>query len=448
MKQVWNDIKDGLRKQIPSHSFKMWIDPLSFVAEEGNAMVLSAPNFFSRKRVEDYYAGAIEEELKKSGEGPTRLKVVLSDKKRETPGKERPAISNQLILPMMHMQPQNGRRLRREFTFDSFVVGGNNDFAYSAALSYASGKAPSQYSLFLLSNTGMGKSHLSQAVGHHILSQSKGDRVYYITAEDFTNEMVQAFKHNCIDKFKQKYRDGCDVLLLEDIHFLTGKDRTQAELALTLDYLIDSRKRVIFSSCLPPNEIPKLSDQLRSRISSGLISPIEAPDFRTRVRIVDRKAKEKGIELSREVQEYLASELTEDVRQLESGLIGVAAKSSLMGAEIDIPLAESVVRTICVKRKKVTIDAIKKLVCKEYAVTEKDLVSRSRKQKVVRPRQVAMYLARRFTDSPLQTIGKSFNRYHATALHAIGAVEKELGKNGAFQKQVELLQKKIELGNF
>lgn len=446
MKRIWNEIKTELRSQIPNHSFKMWIEPLVFETRQNNTMVLSAPNFFSRKRVLDFYATLIEKELENKGEGLKRLKVVISEKP-EKPKQDEFAPSSQMVLPMMNYQSQNGRRLRGDFTFENFVVGMNNDFAYSAALSYATGRTSSQYSLYLLSNTGMGKSHLSQAVGHYILSQSKGERVFYITAEDFTNEMVQAFKHNCLEKFKQKYRDGCDVLLLEDVHFLTGKERTQAELALTLDYLSDARKRIIFSSCLPPNEIPKLSDQLRSRISCGLISPIEAPDFQTRVRIVAKKAKEKGYDVCREVIEYLASELTDDVRQLESGLIGVAAKASLLGAKMDVSLAESVVTTISKKRQKVTIDSIKKLVCKEYEVTEKDLVSKSRKQKIVRPRQVAMYLARRFTDSPLEVIGKSFNRYHATALHSIGAVEKELKKNGAFQKQIELLEKKIENGN-
>jgi chromosomal replication initiator protein len=447
MNDLWEKIKAELKNQIPDHSFKMWIEPLVFENSENNTMVISAPNFFSRKRVADYYGELIEKELKHAGGKTSRLKIVLSGKKEKS-AKDDCEISQQLILPLMNFQPQNGRKLRHEFTFDNFVVGMNNDFAYSAALSFASRRETNQHSLYLLSDTGMGKSHLSQAIGHHILSHSHGERVYYITAEDFTNEMVRAFRHNCLDKFKQKYRDGCDVLLLEDIHFLTGKDRTQSELSLTLDYLLDARKRVIFSSCLRPNEIPKLSDQLRSRLSCGLISPIDPPDFRTRVRILSKKAKEKGYDLPIDVIEYLANELTDDIRQLESGLIGVVAKSSLLGVDVDIKLAENVVKSISQKQKKITVEAIKRLVCKEFNVTEKDIVSNSRKHSIVRPRQVAMYLSRRYTDSPLQVIGKSFNRYHATALHSIGAVEKEIKKNGAFQKQVEILGKKIELGNF
>lgn len=447
MKEFWEEIKTELKNQIPDHSFKMWIEPLVFEATENKALVISAPNFFSRKRVLDYYGELIERELKNAGGKVNRLKIILSEK-MDKPKKAEFEVSQQLILPMMNFQPQNGRQLRNDFTFDNFVVGKNNDFAYSAALSLASRRETNQHSLYLLSDTGMGKSHLSQAVGHYILSQSKGERVYYITAEDFTNEMVRALRNNCLDKFKLKYRDTCDVLLLEDIHFLTGKERTQTELSLTLDYLLDARKRVIFSSCLRPNEIPKLSNQLRSRLSCGLISPIDPPDFHTRVRILDKKAKEKGYALPMDVIEYLASELTDDIRQLECGLIGVVAKSSLLGADVDIKLAETVVKTISQKQKKITVEAIKRLVCKEFNVTEKDIVSSSRKQRIVRPRQVAMYLARRYTDSPLQAIGKSFNRYHATALHSIGAVEKEIKNNGSFQKQVEILGKKIELGNF
>ena len=252
------------------------------------------------------------------------------------------------------------------------------------------------------------------------------DRIYYITAEDFSNEMVRAFRHNAIDKFKEKYRNQCDVLLLEDVHYLSGKERTQIELALTLDTLFESGKRIIFSSCYLPAEIPKLNDKLRSRLSCGLISAIEPPNFRTRVRILQKKVGVYDYRLPENVIHYLAGELTDDVRQLESGLNGVAAKSSLMGIPVDVQLAESVVKNIVRQRKRITIEVIKKLVCKYYNVSLEDIISKSRKQNFVRPRQMAIYLSRRFTDAPLQTIGKSFNRYHATALHSINCIERGL----------------------
>jgi chromosomal replication initiator protein len=327
------------------------------------------------------------------------------------------------------------------------VVGGNNDFAYSASLSLASRKDFQQNALYLLSKTGMGKSHLSQAIGHHVLSEYPNDRVYYITAEDFSNEMVNAYQRDAINKFKGKYRNHCDVLLLEDVHYLSGKERTQIELALTLDALFEAGKRIIFSSCYLPTEIPKLNDKLRSRLSCGLISNIDPPNFRTRMRILQKKAIIYGYKIPENILNYLAEELTEDVRQLESGLNGVAAKSSLLGMPMDLSLAESVVKHIVRQRESITIDHIKKLVCKYYNITMQDLMSQSRKQSVVHPRQMGIYLSRYYTDSPLQTIGKSFNRYHATALHAIKCIERGIKDNSSIQRQVKFFRKKLENGN-
>jgi chromosomal replication initiator protein len=356
--------------------------------------------------------------------------------------------NHQLLLPSESVRPHNGRLLRRDFTFDHFVVGANNDFAYSASLSLASQRERKQPALFLLSGTGLGKSHLSQAIGHHVLSQSPEERVYYMTAEDFSNEMVQAFRQDEIDKFKTKYRNHCDVLLLEDVHYLSGKDRTQIELAMTLDALYECGKRIIFSSSSLPADIPKLHEKLRSRFACSLISAIEPPNFRTRMRILQKKAAQHGYRIPEPVIGYLASELVDDIRQLESGLNGVAAKSSLLGVPIDMHLAESVVKHIASQRKRITLEGIKRLVCKYYNVSLEDIVSRSRRQHLVRPRQMAIYLARRFTDSPLQAIGKNFNRYHATALHSIRCIENGIKADSSIRQQVDFFRQKLESGKF
>ena len=446
MKAIWKKTKSAIKLSIPNHCFRMWIEPLKMIKCNEDSIVLSSHNFFSKKRVLDNYGALIESELKQVAGRKYRLLIQVSNTKADSIPK---ADDNfQLELPNINVCPHNGRLMRKDFTFDHFVVGGNNDFAYSASLSLASRKKALQNSLFLLSKTGMGKSHLSQAIGNHILSEYPSERVYYMTADDFSNEMVHAFRHDSINKFKGKYRNQCDVLLLEDVHYLSGKERTQIELALTLDTLVESGKKIIFSSCCLPAEIPKLNDKLRSRFSCSLISNIDPPDFRTRVKILQKKAKHNGHKLPEDVIHYLASELTEDVRQLESGLIGVTAKSSLLGSPIDRMLAESVVKNIVRHRKNITIDAIKKLVCKYYNISINDIVSSCRKQSIVRPRQIAIYLSRRYTDSPLQTIGRSFNRYHATALHSIGAVERGLKGNGPLQKQVEFLCSKLESGKF
>ncbi len=447
MEAVWNEVKSAIKERIPDHSYRMWIEPIKPSQDENGALTLTCPNCFSKKRVQENFGAVIESELKKHLGQQCRFTILVAQRNGNT---ERANLREtfQLSLPDMNLRPHSGRLLRKDFTFDDFVVGSNNDFAYSVSLALASRKSSTQSTLFLKSATGMGKSHLTQAIGHRILDLFPGERVFYMTAEDFSSEMVQAFRHDAIDKFKQKYRNGCDVLLLEDLHYLSGKERTQVELAQTLDSLLEANKKIIFSSCYCPADIPKLDNNLRSRLSMSIISTIDRPNFRTRTRILMRKAATRGLKIPEKVLHYLASELTEDIRQLESGLIGVTAKASLLGSPVDISLAESVVKEMVRHRKTITIDAIKKLVCKYYGISINDIVSRSRRQNVVRPRQMAMYLSRKYTDSPLQAIGRSFNRYHATALHAIGAIDKGLKENTVIKKQVNFFNEKIESGKF
>ena len=497
MDTIWTTAKAAVRERIPGHSYRMWIESLEYVRGNEDGIVVSCPNLFFKKKVRGQYGTLIEEELANAGGRKCRfdLEIAKRDRKPEPavgvkvgavtekgrraaekvagggtngrPLTDRPVsetdgrrngksslsrpkplqgVRRQLSLPGVGTRLSSGRMLRKGFTFDKFVVGSNCDFAYSAALALASRRSSANNALFLHSKTGMGKSHLSQAIGHHILAENPNDNVYYVTAEDFTNEMVRSFKEGTIDGFKEKFRTLCDVLLLEDVHFLTGKERTQIELALTLDYLFEADKKIIFSSCYLPGEIPKMNEQLQSRMSAGLISQIDEPDYKTRFRILKNKSAAGGFDVPMPVTEYLASELTDNVRQLESGLIGVTAKSSLLGMPIDLSLAESVVKNIAGQGKRITISAIKKLVCEEYKISEEDLVSKSRRQAIVRPRQMAMYLARKYTDQPLQVIGKSFNRYHATAIHAINAVEQGIRDKGAAFKHLEYLSKKLDSG--
>lgn len=447
MEAVWNEIKAGVKEKIPEHCYNMWIDPIQFSKATEEGLFLSCPNQFYKKRILRTYRNLVESEIARVLGKECTFHLEVTHQTRHSKNNA-PAPQQQMLLPSIHSKSYSGRMLRRNFTFDQFVVGKNNGLAYSAALSLASKKTSQQNSVFLLSKTGNGKSHLSQAVGHHILSAFPSERVFYITAEDFTNEMTHSFQNNSIGKFKHKYQNDCDVLLLEDVHYLSGKSRTQQELALVLDTLFEADKKIIFSSCYLPGDIPKLNEKLRSRLSYGLISTIDTPEYKTRVKILEKKSKSNGCRLSKDVTYYLADALSENVRQLESGLIGVMAKSSLLGMDIDLNLAESVVKNIVRQSKTITIDAIKKLVCKQYKINLKELVSKSRKQRIVKPRQVAIYLARRYTDQPLQVIGKSFNRYHATALHAIGCVERELKHSAPLKQHVKILSKKLEAGNF
>ena len=451
MEKIWQKVKGTIKETLPSHVYQMWIEPVHFLKANGESIVLICPNNFLRKRILENFGELMKSELSRvAGDGcHFLLEVAKGDGGSYKPlnGKNADTAA-QMTLPGVNIVPKNGRLLRRDFTFDRFVVGQNSDFAYMAALSLASQKKPAQNSLLLFSPPGMGKSHLSQAAGNQILASLPSERVFYITAEDFTNEMVVSFKRNSIDIFKDKYRTCCDVLLLEDIHVLSGRTRTQEELALILDYLNETGKKIIYTSCIPLSKIPKMSDQLQSRIALSLISEIEPPDFQTRVKILRHKARDKALRVPSEVIEFMASELKQNVRILESGLIGVTTKSCLLGIPIDLALAESVVKNIQTTHKNITIDVIKNLVSKEFGISVSDIVSDSRKQAIVRSRQIAIFLSRRYTEQTIQSIGANFNRYHATVIHSINAVEKEIKAKGPMQKQVAIIEGKLTSGNF
>lgn len=406
---------------------------------------MGCPNTFARKWVTTHYIDLIGAEIERVFQEPCRITLEISDVPK---GNDDDHIAgDQLLLPHVARRQHAPSVFHKDFTFDQFVVGMCNDFAYKAALALACGENGYEDALFLLSKTGLGKSHLSHAIGNHILNENSAIRVYYVTAEDFTNAMVHALRHDSIERFKEKYRRQCDVLLLEDVQFLSGKEKTQHELSYTLDALLATGKKLIFTSSHLPDEIPKLDVKLASRLSSGVISSIESPDYETRVRIIKKKASSKSIQIPEDVVHYLASELTENIRQLESGLIGVSAKASLLNLPIDVKLAESIAKNIVRRSKEITIETIQRLICKYYKLSMEELLSRSRKRSIAQPRQIAMYLARRYTDRSFQTIGRSFNRYHATTLHAIGTVERLIREQGAVQKQVEFLTRRLESGN-
>lgn len=424
----------------------VWIEPLEWLDRQGDEVVLGCPNTFARKWVINHYIDLIEAEIDRVFQTPCRITLEICEGHKEN--HDRCIGGEQLQLPHVQRRQHAKCLLNKDFTFDQFVVGMCNSFAHNAAQSLANGDNLCHNPLFLLSKTGLGKSHLSQAIGNHILNQNSSVRICYMTAEDFTNAMVFALRNDSIEKFKEKYRRQCDVLLLEDVQFLSGKEKTQHELGYTLDALLATGKKLIFTSTHLPDDIPKMDGKLASRLSSGIISNIESPDYETRVRIINKKASLKSLEIPQDVVHYLASELAENVRQLESGLIGVTAKASLLKVPTDVKLAESVVRNIVRRSREITVESIQKLVCKYYKISVDEILSRSRKRSISQPRQIAMYLARRYTDQSFHAIGRSFNRYHATTLHAIGTVERLIREQGPIQKQVEFLSQRLESGNF
>lgn len=445
MQSVWNQVKTQIHKKMPHHSFMVWIEPLEWLGHRDNEVVLACPSEFARKWIISHYIDLMEAEVNKVSQEPCRITLEASDEHKGNgdhyPDEEQPP------LPHVKRRQHAPYAFHRDFTFDQFVVGMCNNFAYKAARALACGGDDYRNALFILSKTGLGKSHLSQAIGNHILNQNSDIRVCYTTAENFTNAMVHALRHDSIEQFKEKYRSQCDVLLLEDVQFLSGKEKTQHELGYTLDALLAAGKKLIFTSSHLPDDIPKMDGKLASRLSSGIISSIESPDYDTRVRIIEKKAALRSLEIPQDVVHYLAGELAENVRQLESGLIGVAAKASLLKFPIDVKLAEGVVKNIVRRAKEITIKSIQKFVCKHYKISLEEMLSRSRKRRIAQPRQVAMYLSRHYTDQSFKAIGRNFNRYHATTLYAVGTIERLIREQGPVQKQVEFFCKGLESGN-
>jgi len=442
MKTIWEDIKGQIRSELPKNTFFLWIHPISFLEKADQTVTLNCPNKFSRNWVMENYFDLIQDKLHKAGAARVDL-VFKTDSAREIPEMSPyPPAPRQLALPNIS---KNGRvRLNTDFTFDRFVVGQCNEFAFSASRALAHGSPLDYQCLLMLANTGLGKSHLTHAIAHTILKEKPSSRLYYMTAEDFTNEMIASLKNNRMEAFKDKYRRGCDVLLLEEMHFLGGKQKTQIELGYTLDALASDNKSIILTSSLAPKDIPSMSKELSSRLTSGLVTSISGPDFETRVKILNKKASEHGLILCDEIIQFLASRLTRDVRQMESALKSLKARAELVKARIDLELAKEVVNCLVSREDSIGLEEIRELVCRYYKVEPGILGSKSRKKVHATPRNIYMYLSRRHTDETIQSIARSINRSHSTVVYASDLVEHKMKIDPNMHHQVDFLSKKLK----
>ena len=444
MRSTWDEIKSQIRSKLPKNSFSLWINTISFLEKEDKTIVLGCPNKFSRNWVLENYFDLIRDKLHNAGANHVELILDPNTPERKSPLPNDMTYKEQLRLPNMPANGNNGKgRLNSSFTFDRFVVGRSNEFAYSASKALANGDAWNYHSLLMLANTGLGKSHLSHAVGHAILEENPRLRVFYVTAEDFTNEMIASLKSNQINEFKNKYRRLCDVLLLEEIHFLSGKEKTQVELGYTLDTLANDNKKILFTSSIPPKDIPHMSKGLSSRICSGLLTTISKPDYDTRVKIVTQKASNENIALSEEIIHLLAGRLKRDIRQMESALKCLAAKSKLLKAKIDLDLAKDVVNCLVSEESSIMPEDIEKLVSTYYKVNPEMLRSKSRKKIYSYPRNIYVFLCRRHTDETISNIAQTINRSHSTVLYACELVEHKIKNDQKMKRQIEFLSKKL-----
>jgi chromosomal replication initiator protein len=450
MESVWNQVKEALKEVMDEKSYIFWIKPLRLLNSDESTVCLGCPNKFFRNWVQENYASFLDNQFSRLGlNGHKIVFKVLPHRDlleyKPYGGNGNNGNRRQLTIPNIPAKIRAGDKyLNERFTFDTFVVGGCNEFAYSVSKALANDSHFSYSSLLLLAQTGLGKSHLAQAIGNSILQKRPSAKVLYITAEDFTNEMIYALKNNLIHQFKTKYRQACDVLLLEELHFLSGKEKTQIELGFTLDSLFNNQKKVIFTSSLPLENIPNMKKMLKSRLSYGVVTSIEKPGFHTRLQILKQKAHEHNISLPEKEACFLAENVTQDVRQLEGALVSLAALSFFLKKEINMDLAQETVKQIVPAKSLATIDDIQKIVCKYFKTDIEALRSKSRKKVISYPRSTAIYLCRRYTDNSLESIGRSFNRNHSTVLYDYEKIKKNIKIDESIRKEVEFLSQKIE----
>ncbi len=438
---LWESVRESLQRALPESEYGLWIQPLVCRRQDDEVLELAAPDRFFLAWVEQRYLGLMQSILAERNQAPPAVRLMVAEQAALPVESEK---SGQLRLPGVSGGASRLRSLHPGYTFDQFMVGESNMLARSACRAIAQGDRRYGNCLFLNSSTGLGKSHLTQAVVHHVLGSAPSTRMHYLTAQQFSAEMVKGIRTNSMEQFSKKYVNDCDILLVEDVHTLTGKAKTQEELNTVLDYLIKSGRRVILTSAVAPRKLAGIDEDFRSRMTSGLVTGIEAPEYETRARIIRHKARLNELVLSDEVVDYMARHLHGDIRRIESAVIGLRAKSCLLDTPPDIALVREVLRDLLGDSRDISAETIRDFVGCQFRVSVEDLCSRSRKRAISYPRQVAMYLTRKYTDHSLADIGALYNRDHSTVLHAIKVITRDISRKPSTREQIELLCSKLK----
>lgn len=439
---LWETLRESLQETLPESEYSLWIKPLICQRQDSQVMELAGPDRFFCSWVRDRYLDLINRKLSELSNDtcPTATLAVTAQPFMQIECKQ----SGQLRLPGVHGQANRLRSLHPGYTFDQFMVGQSNVLARSACQAIAQGDLTFGNCLFINSSTGLGKSHLTQAVVHSVLQNAPGTMMHYLTAQQFSAEMVNGIRAKTMDQFSSKFIQHCDLLLVEDIHTLVGKNKTQEELNTILDYLIKSGKRVILTAGASPANLDGIDEEFKSRMASGLVTKIEPPEYATRVNIIRHKARIHGLQLEKDLVDLLAQHLNGDIRKIESTLIGLKAKSTLLAAPPDQTMVREMLSGLLTAPAQLNGVAIMNFVSTQFRVSVDDLKSRSRKRSITFPRQVAMYMTRKHTNQSLADIGGLYNRDHSTVLHAIRTITRDMSQDASVGEQIELLDRKLK----
>lgn len=450
---VWQNVLKIIEREIMTPvSYKTWFVPIKPVRLDGETLTLSVPNQMIKDLLDQKYMDLLVNSASHILDQKIDIDIQVGHvpEKKSVPEEKKPEVKKvetpQPTPPVRETPDKNNNgSLNPKYTFDTFVIGNSNRFAHAACLAVADSPNETYNPLFIYGGVGLGKTHLMHAIGHQIQQRNHDAKVVYVSSEKFMNEMIHSIQNNSNEAFRQKYRENVDVILIDDIQFIAGKESTQQELFHTFNELKDNNKQIILSSDRPPNEIPTLEDRLRTRFASGLIADIQSPDFETRVAILKKKAEADKISVPDDILVYIATKIKSNIRELEGALIRVMAYARLTNEDITVDLATEALKDIVneANNKEISVELIQDVVANYYNLSVDDLKSSRRTRNVAMPRQIAMYLSRTLTSNSLPKIGEEFNKDHTTVIHAFTKIQESIASDQALKTTIDNITKKL-----
>lgn len=467
---VWHRCMETVQSRVTSLSFKTWFQPIIPIKLAGKEITVQVPSQFFYDWVDQHYNALIRETISSVLGDGAKLYYSIASEESEPQLDIAPGVASSfttgatnrqsapstvqtqsLFAPRAAFrpteQPVAQSNLNPRYTFDNFIKGDSNQLARAAALAVANNPGGTSFNpLVIYGGTGLGKTHLMHAIGNHAITIGKAKRVVYVSSEKFTIEFVDAIQSDKVNDFSYFYR-SVDLLIVDDIQFFSGKEKTQDNFFHTFNTLYQLGKQIVLSSDVPPKELKGLDERLISRFQSGLTADVQPPDLETRIAILRKKSQDNSFELPQDVVDFIAASVTSNIRELEGCLISLIARSSLDNREITVDLARDVLRMVINDSKSpINIDQIQRVVCEFYDIPEDLLRAKTRKQEVVNARQVAMYLSKELTNSSLKTIGLHFGgRDHSTVIHSCQAIQDRINTDSSFKQALEQLRRRIEL---
>lgn len=407
---IWNQVLEKIQERIDKQSYDTWFDPVIFISYIEDTIHLQVPNEKFKAWMEKKYNGLISETLVEIGYPTVKLNIFHPEKEEDEV--DEPKVKNDVTV------------YNPKYTFNTFVVGHSNQFAHAAAKAVAEAPSKVYNPLFIYGGVGLGKTHLLHAIASHIQENNKNMKILYISSETFVNDLISSIRHENTKPFRERYRNN-DILLVDDIQFLAGKERTQEEFFHTFNALYNAQKQIILSSDRPPREIPTLEERLTSRFEMGLLADIQPPEFETKLAILERKAELEGVTLQEDVSQFIASRVKSNIRELEGCLVRIIAYSSLTAKQITLEFVKEVLKDIWRDEEKpVTAEEIMKTVADYYKIKVKDLKAKDNRREIALPRQIAIYLTKKLTTLSLPEIGRRFGgKHHSTIIHSINKIE-------------------------